>query len=93
MLDAAILGRATLGCSPFIDRSRSVVATRLTVFSLVVEALAGGAGPFQPYLAMIGAAEGLSVSDFRKAADVVLMSIGAVNLAQLRALVAAGSLE
>jgi c-di-GMP phosphodiesterase len=34
VLDAPILGQVTLGYSPFIDRTRSVVATRLTVFPL-----------------------------------------------------------
>ncbi len=34
MLDVAILGRVALGYSPFIDRNRSVTATRLTVFPL-----------------------------------------------------------
>ena len=34
MLDVAILGQVALGYSPFIDRNRSVTATRLTVFPL-----------------------------------------------------------
>ena len=34
MLDVAILGQVALGYSPFIDRNRSVSATRLTVFPL-----------------------------------------------------------
>ena len=34
MLDVAILGQVALGYSPFIDRNRGVVATRLTVFPL-----------------------------------------------------------
>ena len=34
MLDVAILGQVALGYSPFIDRNRSVIATRLTVFPL-----------------------------------------------------------
>jgi EAL and modified HD-GYP domain-containing signal transduction protein len=34
MLDVAILGRVALGYSPFIDRHRTVTATRLTVFPL-----------------------------------------------------------
>ena len=34
MLDIAILGQVALGYSPFIDRSRAVTATRLTVFPL-----------------------------------------------------------
>ncbi len=34
MFDIAILGQVALGYSPFIDRNRSVTATRLTVFAL-----------------------------------------------------------
>ena len=34
MLDVAILGQVALGYSPFIDRNRSVTATRLSVFPL-----------------------------------------------------------
>jgi EAL and modified HD-GYP domain-containing signal transduction protein len=34
MLDVAILGRVALGYSPFLDRKRSVMATRLTVFPI-----------------------------------------------------------
>jgi EAL and modified HD-GYP domain-containing signal transduction protein len=34
LLDIAILGQVALGYSPFIDRSRAVSATRLTVFPL-----------------------------------------------------------
>ncbi|WP_418316571.1 EAL and HDOD domain-containing protein [Piscinibacter sakaiensis] len=34
MFDIAILGQVALGYSPFIDRSRNVTATRLTIFSL-----------------------------------------------------------
>lgn len=38
MLDVAILGQVALGYSPFIDRNRSVSATRLTVFPLKPDA-------------------------------------------------------
>jgi EAL and modified HD-GYP domain-containing signal transduction protein len=38
VLDIAILGQVALGYSPFIDRSRSVSATRLTVFPLRADA-------------------------------------------------------
>ncbi|MEO8079670.1 MAG: histidine kinase, partial [Caldimonas sp.] len=34
MLDVAILGQVALGYSPFIDRNRTVAATRLSVFPL-----------------------------------------------------------
>ena len=39
MLDVAILGQVALGYSPFIDRNRSVAATRLTVFPLHPDAV------------------------------------------------------
>ncbi len=39
MLDVAILGQVALGYSPFIDRNRSVSATRLTVFPLRPDAV------------------------------------------------------
>jgi len=38
VLDVGILGQVALGYSPFIDRNRSVIATRLTVFPLHPEA-------------------------------------------------------
>ena len=34
MLDVAILGQVAFGYSPYIDKNRSVSATRLTVFPL-----------------------------------------------------------
>ena len=39
MFDVAILGQVALGYSPFIDRNRSVSATRLTVFPLRPDAV------------------------------------------------------
>lgn len=39
MFDVAILGQIVLGYSPFIDRSRAVTATRLTVFPLKPDAV------------------------------------------------------
>ena len=39
MLDVGILGQVALGYSPFIDRNRTVFATRLTVFPLHPDAL------------------------------------------------------
>src|SRR5690349_24648783 len=39
VLDVAILGQVALGYSPFIDRNRSVSATRLTVFPLRPDAV------------------------------------------------------
>ena len=34
LLDLAILGQVALGYSPFIDRNRTVAATRLSVYPL-----------------------------------------------------------
>jgi hypothetical protein len=65
----------------------------IPVPSRVHQALVDASGPFQPYLAMIRAIEGESPSDFREAADTLLMGVGEVNSAQLRALIAAGALE
>lgn len=39
MLDIALLGQVALGYSPFIDASRSVIATRLTVFPIKSDAV------------------------------------------------------
>ncbi|HEY2188488.1 MAG TPA: histidine kinase, partial [Caldimonas sp.] len=39
MLDVAILGQVALGYSPFIDRNRTVAATRLTVVPLRPDAV------------------------------------------------------
>jgi len=59
----------------------------------VYQALVKSEGPFQPYLAMVKAAEGESVHDYREAAEQLLMSIAEINRAQLRALMGAGALE
>ena len=52
----------------------------------VYQALVKSSGPFQPYLAMVEAAEGESVFDYREAAEQLLMSVAEINRAQLRAL-------
>ena len=49
-------------------------------------------GPYQPYLAMVRAAEGESVFEYREAAEQLLMSVAEINRAQLRALMGAGAL-
>jgi EAL and modified HD-GYP domain-containing signal transduction protein len=59
----------------------------------VYQALVKDAGPFQPYLAMVRAAEGESVFDYREAAERLLMSVAEINRAQLRALQGATALE
>jgi c-di-GMP phosphodiesterase len=59
----------------------------------VHQALVKGDGPFQPYLAMVRAAEGESLYDYREAAEHLLMSVAEINRAQLRALQGAAALE
>ena len=59
----------------------------------VYQALVKNTGPFQPYLAMVQAAEGESVADYREAAEHLLMSVAEINRAQLRALQGAAALE
>ena len=59
----------------------------------VYQALVKNTGPFQPYLAMVQAAEGESVFEYREAAEHLLMSVAEINRAQLRALQGAGALE
>jgi len=58
----------------------------------VYQALVRNEGPFQPYLAMVRAAEGESVHEYREAAENLVMSVAEINRAQLRALMGAGAL-
>ncbi len=59
----------------------------------VRQALVDDAGPYQPYIAMVRAAEGESVADYREAAEQLLMSVSEINRAQLHALMAASALK
>ncbi len=59
----------------------------------VYQALVKNEGPFQPYMAMVKAAEGESLFDYREAAEHLLMSVAEINRAQLRALMGASALE
>ena len=59
----------------------------------VYQALVKNEGPFQPYLAMVRAAEGESVFEYREAAEQLLMSVAEINRAQMRALQGAAALE
>ena len=76
MLDVAILGQVALGYSPFIDRNRSVTATRLTVFplkpDLVVDAAqllhaVGGVWPADGARVSLNAASESLLQDLMKA--------------------------
>ena len=59
----------------------------------VYQALVKSEGPFQPYLAMVRAAEGESAFEYREAAEQLLMSVAEINRAQMRALQGAAALE
>ncbi len=59
----------------------------------VVQALVHGTGPYHPYFELVRAVEGESLFDVRAAAEKLLLGIGEINRAQLRALSAATQLE
>ena len=59
----------------------------------VVQALVHGTGPYHPYFELVRAVEGDSLFDVRAAAEKLLLGIGEINRAQLRALSAAAQLE
>ncbi len=59
----------------------------------VAQALLDGAGPYRPYFELVRAVEGDSLFDVRAAAENLLLGIGEINQAQLRALAAASQLD
>ena len=59
----------------------------------VHQALVEGSGPYAPFLDLVRAIESASLSDFRSAADALMMSVAEINRAQLRALAAAVELD
>jgi c-di-GMP phosphodiesterase len=59
----------------------------------VRQTLVDGTGPFQPYMDVVTAAESESLYDFRDAAERLMMGVGEINRAQLRAAMAANGLE
>ncbi len=59
----------------------------------VVQALVDGTGPYHPYFELVRAVEGDSLFDVRAAAEKLLLGVGEINRAQLRALAAATQLE
>lgn len=73
---------------PFAELLRSIPTTEV-----VRAALVDGAGPHQPYLALVQAVEAASLLDIRACADTLMMTPQAVNHAVLRALVAARQLD
>jgi c-di-GMP phosphodiesterase len=65
----------------------------IPVPAAVAQALIDKSGPYQPYVDLVHAVEGQSLFDIRAAAEVLLLGIGEINRAQLRALAAAAQLE
>ncbi len=65
----------------------------LPVAPRVHQALVEASGPYQPYLELVRAIESASLSDFRAAADALMLSVSEINRAQLRALAAAVELD
>ena len=59
----------------------------------VAQALVDNAGPYHPYFELVRAVEGESLFDVRAAAEALLLGVGEINRAQLRALAAASQLE
>jgi len=59
----------------------------------VRQTLVDKTGPFQPYMDVVQAAESESLYDFREAAERLMMGVGEINRAQLRAAMAAIELE
>lgn len=59
----------------------------------VAQALVDNTGPYHPYFELVRAVEGESLFDIRAAAEKLLLGVGEINRAQLRALSAAAQLE
>ena len=59
----------------------------------VRQTLVDKTGPYQPYMEVVRAAESESFYDFREAADRLMMGVGEINRAHLRAAMAAIELE
>ena len=65
----------------------------LPVPERVYQALVDNTGPYRPYFDLVRAVESESLSDFREAADRLMLSVSEINRAQLRALAVAAELE
>ena len=85
--------RRVLAARPDVRRAFAKLLGSIPVPERVYQALVKNEGPFQPYLAMVRAAEGESVYEYREAAEQLLMSVAEINRAQLRALLGAAALE
>jgi len=73
---------------PFADLLKTI-----PVPERVAQALVGNTGPYYAYFELVRAIEGESLFDVREAAEKLLLGIGEINRAQLRALSAAAQLE
>ncbi len=71
----------------------SVLLKTIPVPERVRQALIDNTGPYQPYVELVRAVESESLSDFRSAADSLMLSVAEINRAQLRALTMAAQLE
>ena len=65
----------------------------IPVPATVQQALVDGAGPYQPYLELVQAVESAAMFDVREIAERLMMSVGEVNAALLRALATARQLD
>jgi EAL and modified HD-GYP domain-containing signal transduction protein len=65
----------------------------IPVPSSVQQALADGEGPYQPYFELVQAVESAAMFDVRESAERLMMSVGEVNAALLRALATARQLD
>lgn len=72
---------------PFAELLKSI-----PVPSAVSQALVDGEGPYQPYLELVQSVESASMFDLREIAERLMMSVGEVNAALLRALANARTL-
>ncbi len=70
----------------------SALLDSIPVPGRVQQALVDASGPFMPYAAVVRAIEGESLFELRDAAETLMMGIGEINRAQLRALQAAREL-
>jgi c-di-GMP phosphodiesterase len=73
---------------PFAELLRTI-----PVPQRVFQALVEDTGPYQPYFEIVKAVESESLFDFRAAADNLMMGVGEINRAQLRALTTAAELD
>jgi len=73
---------------PFSELMRTI-----PVPQRVYQALVDGTGPYQPYFDLVKSVESESLFDFRDAADKLMMSVGEINRAELRALTSAAEIE